>query len=69
MSILHRGLGSEGTQAEDFITGQIYIMIPGRTQSRKEEVAAAAAAEATTAAGEAAGVTARCAASTPITEA
>ena len=54
MSTLHRGLGSEDTQAEGFITGEINIMIPGWTQSRKEEAAAAPV-------GEAAGVTAACA--------
>ena len=60
MSILHRGLGSEDTQAEGFITGEIYIMIPGWTQSQKEEEEAAVPV------GEAAGVTvAR--ATTPIT--
>ena len=41
--------GSEDTQAEGFITGEIYIMIPGWTQSKKEEAAAPV--------GEAAGVT------------
>ena len=54
MSTLHRGPGSEDTQAEGFITGEINIMIPGWTQSRKEEAAAAAAPPV----GEAAGVTA-----------
>ena len=57
MSTLHWGPGSEDTQAEGFITGEINIMIPGWTQSRKEEAAAAAAAPV----GEAAGVTAACA--------